>query len=86
MTDKLRELLKDVRAVYEGKGMVLYPNSFSRLSEEIMKLDNTCRLQKEQIEKAKEIIRGLLHIKKIARLASDDDFEVILKAEAFLEE
>lgn len=49
MTDKLRELLEDVRTVYEGKGMVVYPNSFSRLCEEIMKLDNINRLQKEQI-------------------------------------
>ena len=53
MTDKLRELLEDVRTVYEGKGMVVYPNSFSKLIEEIMKLDNINRLQKEQIEKMK---------------------------------
>jgi hypothetical protein len=54
MTDKLRDLLEDVRAVYEGKGMLVYPNSFDRLRTEIMKLDNINKQQSEQIEKLEE--------------------------------
>ncbi len=53
MTDKLRELLEDVQTVYEGKGMVVHPNSFDKLRMEVIKLDNTNRLQGEQIEKMK---------------------------------
>lgn len=53
MTDKLRELLEDVQTVYEGKGMVVHPNSFDKLRMEIIKLDNINRLQIEQIEKMK---------------------------------
>lgn len=44
MTDKLRELLKDVQTVYEGKGMIVHPNSFDKLYTEIGKLDNINRL------------------------------------------
>lgn len=40
MTDKIRILLEDVQTVYEGKGMVVHPNSFDRLKTEIIKLDN----------------------------------------------
>lgn len=54
MTDKLRDLLEDVRTVYEGKGMLVYPNSFDRLRTEIMKLDNINKQQSEQIEKLEE--------------------------------
>ena len=54
MTDKLRDLLEDVRTVYEGKGMVVYPNSFDRLRTEIIKLDNVNKQQVEQIEKLEE--------------------------------
>lgn len=54
MTDKLRDLLEDVRTVYEGKGMLVYPNSFDRLRTEIIKLDNTNKQQSEQIEKLEE--------------------------------
>ena len=53
MTDKLRELLEDVQTVYEGKGMVVHPNSFDRLRMEVIKLDNINRLQNEQIKKMK---------------------------------
>lgn len=53
MTDKLRELLEDVQTVYEGKGMVVHPNSFNRLRMEVIKLDNINRLQNEQIKKMK---------------------------------
>ena len=56
MTDKIRNLLKDVGAVYQGKGMFVYPNSFDELRTEIMKLDNINRLQSEQIEKMSELI------------------------------
>ena len=35
MTDKLRELLEDVQTVYEGKGMVVHPNSFDKLRMEV---------------------------------------------------
>ena len=49
MTDKLRELLEDVQIVYEGKGMVVHPNSFDKLIMEIIKLDNKNKLQDEQI-------------------------------------
>ena len=54
MTDKLRELLKDVQTVYDGKGMVVHPNSCDRLRTEVAKLDNINRLQSEQIEKLKK--------------------------------
>ena len=62
MTDKLRELLEDVQTVYEGKGMVVHPNSFDKLRMEIIKLDNINRLQNEQIEKAKELLGDWLQI------------------------
>ena len=53
MTDKLRELLEDVQTVYEGKGMVVHPNSFDKLRMEVIKLDNINKQQSEQIEKMK---------------------------------
>ena len=53
MTEKLRELLEDVQTVYEGKGMVVHPNSFDKLRMEVIKLDNINRQQGEQIEKMK---------------------------------
>lgn len=53
MTDKIRNLLEDVQTVYEGKGMVVHPNSFDRLRMEVIKLDNTNKQQSEQIEKMK---------------------------------
>lgn len=53
MTDKLRELLEDVQTVYEGKGMVVHPNSFDKLRMEIIKLDNINKQQSEQIDKMK---------------------------------
>lgn len=53
MTEKLRELLEDVQTVYEGKGMVVHPNSFDRLRMEVIKLDNINKQQSEQIEKMK---------------------------------
>lgn len=54
MTDKIRNLLEDVQTVYEGKGMVVHPNSFDKLRMEVIKLDNINRLQGEQIEKMKQ--------------------------------
>lgn len=54
MTDKLRDLIEDVRTVYEGKGMLVSPNSFDRLRTEITKLDNINKQQSEQIEKLEE--------------------------------
>ena len=54
MTDKLRDLIEDVRTVYEGKGMLVSPNSFDRLRTEIIKLDNINKQQSEQIEKLEE--------------------------------
>ena len=53
MTDKLRELLEDVQTVYEGKGMIVHPNSFDKLRVEVIKLDNINKQQSEQIEKMK---------------------------------
>lgn len=53
MTDKLRELLEDVQTVYEGKGMIVHPNSFDRLRMEVIKLDNINKQQSEQFEKMK---------------------------------
>ena len=53
MTDKLRELLEDAQTVYEGKGMVVHPNSFDKLRMEVIKLDNINKQQSEQIEKMK---------------------------------
>lgn len=53
MTDKLRELLEDVQTVYEGKGLVVHPNSFDKLRMEVIKLDNINKQQTEQIEKMK---------------------------------
>lgn len=54
MTDKLRDLIEDVRTVYKGKGMLVSPNSFDRLRTEIIKLDNINKQQSEQIEKLEE--------------------------------
>lgn len=51
MTDKLRDLLKDVQTVYEGKGMVVHPNSFDKLIMEVIKLVNINKQQDEQIRK-----------------------------------
>ena len=53
MTDKIRNLLEDVQTVYEGKGMVVHPNSFDKLRVEVIKLDNINTQQTEQIEKMK---------------------------------
>ena len=53
MTEKIRELLEDVQTVYEGKGMVVHPNSFDKLRMEVIKLDNINKQQSEQIEKMK---------------------------------
>lgn len=53
MTDKMRSLLKDVQTVYEGKGMIVHPNSFDRLRTEVVILDNINKQQSEQIEKMK---------------------------------
>ena len=53
MTDKIRNLLEDVQTVYEGKGMVVHPNSFDKLRMEVIKLDNINKQQTEQIEKMK---------------------------------
>lgn len=50
MTDKIRGLLEDVQTVYEGKGMVVHPNSFDKLRTEIIKLDNINKQQSEQIK------------------------------------
>lgn len=56
MTEKLRKLFEDVQAVYEGKGMVVHPNSFDKLRMEVIKLDNINRLQGEQIENMKNYL------------------------------
>ena len=53
MTDEIRSLLNDVQTVYEGKGMVVHPNSFDKLRMEVIKLDNINKQQSEQIEKMK---------------------------------
>lgn len=58
MTDKLRDLLEDVQTVYEGKGMVVHPNSFDKLRMEVIKLDNINRDQSEQIKKMKETLKS----------------------------
>lgn len=83
MTDKIRNLLEDVQTVYEGKGMVVHPNSFDKLRMEIIKLDNINKQQSEQIEQMQDAkcisctdLGGmLLKItdleKKIAKLESD---------------
>ena len=78
MTDKLRELLEDVQTVYEGKGMIVHPNSFDRLRMEVIKLDNINKQQSEQIEKMKCCqncehkyymdFRPVCHIKHNARI------------------
>lgn len=88
MTEKLRNLLEDVQTVYEGKGMVVHPNSFDRLRMEVIKLDNINKQQNDQLTKAKEIIKNLFILK-------DDHFgntkmewrvEVTEQAEQFLQE
>ena len=56
MTEKLRELLEDVQTVYEGKGMVVHPNSFDKLRIEVIKLDNINEQQNKQIEKMKSCV------------------------------
>ena len=92
MTDKIRNLLNDVRIVYEGKGMLVYPNSFDELRTEIMKLDNINRLQSEQIIKAKKIITNL--VKFDGSYKNDEEFQrqselydkIWEEAEQFLEE
>ena len=63
MTDKLRWLLEDVQKVYEGKGMVVHPNSCDKLGMEVIKLDNINRLQNEQLEQAKKIIKIFLQLR-----------------------
>lgn len=63
MTDKLRDLIEDVRTVYKGKGMLVYPNSFDRLRTEIIKLDNINNQQSEQIKKLE---KGNAELKSIA--------------------
>lgn len=51
MPEKLKELLDDVKSVYESKGMTVYPNSFSKLETEIVKVCNTKdNLEKENAE------------------------------------
>lgn len=50
--DKLKEVLEDVGKVYNSKnGMNVYPNSFSRLQTEILKVCNkNVELEKENAE------------------------------------
>ena len=62
MTDKIRNLLEDVQTVYEGKGMVVHPNSFDQLRMEVIKLDNITVQQSEHLIKAKEIIGVMRHL------------------------
>lgn len=81
MTDKLRELLEDVQTVYEGKGMVVHPNSFDKLRMEVIKLDNTT----EHLTKAKEIIKDLLN-SCFGYNSKTVNYEVKAKAEQFLKE
>lgn len=63
MTDKLRELLEDAQTVYEGKRMVVHPNSFDQLRMEVIKLDNINRLQGEQLTKAKDLLLRFIELK-----------------------
>lgn len=49
--DKLKEELEDVRIVYYKSGITVYPNSFSKLETEIIKVCNTKdNLEKENAE------------------------------------
>lgn len=87
MTEKLRELLEDVQTVYEGKEMVVYPNSFDKLRMEVIKLDNINKQQSDQLTKAKEIIKSLFD----CLVDFDEDTisfykQDLTKAEAFLKE
>ena len=59
MTDKLRELLNDVRTVYEGKGTAVRPHSFDELQMEIAKLDSINKQQSVQIEELEESIKRM---------------------------
>ena len=51
--EKLKEKLNDVKLVYESKGMTVYPNSFSELETEIVKVCNANKNLKEELEQIK---------------------------------
>jgi hypothetical protein len=89
MTDKIRNLLEDVQTVYEGKGMVVHPNSFDQLRMEVIKLDSINKQQSEQLTKAVETITALLNV-FVYDLADDEmdsgDIDTKIKAEQFLKE
>ena len=53
--DKLKEELEDVGKVYNSRsGVCVYPNAFSRLQTEIMKVCNKNKNLEAQIEKMKQ--------------------------------
>lgn len=83
--EKLKELLDDVKSVYESKGMIVYPNSFSKLETEIVKVCNENKNIKDKFTKAKNIINGLVDDYISIGFAAVDT-ELIDEATEFLEE
>ncbi len=74
MTDKLRELLEDVQTVYEGKRMVVHPNSFDRLrfevfslSKKVANLENLIHAERKRQEQCNDI-----HLRTIAELEKEN--------------
>ena len=61
--NKLKEELEDVGKVYNSRsGMCVYPNAFSRLQTEIVKVCNVNKELEQQIEKLKKYGKLLLDI------------------------
>lgn len=77
MTDKLRELLNDVRTV-EGKGIISNTNSFDELQMEIEKLDSINKQQSVQIEELEESIKRMknncIDLMKVQSTSISDDY------------
>lgn len=59
MTDTIKSLLEDVQTVYEGKGMIVHPNSFDKLRLEVIKLDNINKQQEEENRRLKNEVEDL---------------------------
>lgn len=82
--DKLKEVLEDVGKVYNSKsGMNVYPNSFSKLQTEILKVCNkNVLLEKENAELKK---RQAEIIEVFTSASSGDDFEMAESAREIME-
>jgi len=83
--NKLKEELEDVGKVYNSRsGMCVYPNAFSRLQTEIVKVCN----ENKELEKAKEIIKEYIRINLLPPIERnfDDEVKLFKQAEQFLSE